>query len=462
MRSNAALARRRGGVFCCVLLSALTVVWLTEARAADVFVATAGGSSGRGALLGSRSDIVRPALPALHTRVRLRFQDNRVYILQGEGRDQLLVLIPSAWLAPAIEFSTGPGSDPWDVVALPDDELYISLHGGSEVVRVDAYSGEVQARIDLSALDTDGNPDMTKMIRRGDRLYVLCERLGAPTGTIAVIDMRTESALDMEPATPGLQGLELGGLAPTCLLGLGERLIVPTSEGIEELDPVSRGRRVLLTAAELGGVVQGIALRSNRQGYAAVQAGEAFHVVPVDLLARTAGAPLTGLTGGRINDLVIDDNRLIVADDGTFEFDFAAGLYIYDVDTGSLLAGPIDTGQKPKRLVVVAQRTITAVESGVGQSLPATSRLLIPFPNPFNAGVVLPLQLHSDTKVRLTIHNLAGMRVRTLLRGSAAPGGRSIRWDGRDDGGRAVASGVYFARLLTGAGTSTRRLVLVR
>ena len=392
----AAPGRSLGGVFRSALLCTVLLP-PSPATAADVFIATAGTASGSGALLADGTTTVRAGLLGLHTRVWLRYQDSRVYIMQGEGRDRLFVLIPSAWLAPVVEFSTGAGSAPRDVVVLPDDELYVSLHGRSYLVRVDAYSGEVLARIDLGALDADGIPDMTKMILQEGRLYVLCERLGgASTGTIAVIDVRTESPIDMDPSTAGPQGLDLAGTRP------------------------------------------------------------------VDLLRRSIGVPLRGMTGGPINDLVIDDTRLIVADDGAFEFDFAAGLYIYDVDTGDLLEGPIDTGQKPKRLVVVAQHTITAVDEQVAETVPARNRLLPPFPNPFNAGVTVALELHSEALVQLTIHDLLGRRVRTLLRSAAPTGTHNIRWNGRDDDGVRVASGIYIARLRTEDGVSTRRLVLAR
>ena len=303
---------------------------------------------------------------------------------------------------------------------------------------------------------------MTKMILHEGRLYVLCERLGGATaGTVAVIDVLTESPIDMDPATAGLQGLDLAGSVPVDLLRVGERLIVPSSAGIEELNLLTGRRRILLAADDLGGDVQGLALRSNCQGYAAIRTGDVHLVIPVDLLRRT-GTPLVGMTGGRINDLVIDNTRLIVADDGAFEFDFAAGLYLYDVDTGDLLDGPIDTGQKPQRVVVVAQHTITAVDLRATEPRPASSRLLPAFPNPFNAGVTVPLELHSGTSAQLTIHDLLGRRVRTLLRGEVPAGTHNIRWDGRDGDGVLVASGVYIAQLLTEGGVSTRRLVLVR
>ena len=64
---------------------------------------------------------------------------------------------------------------------------------------------------------------------------------------------------------------------------------------------------------------------------------------------------------------------------------------------------------------------------------------------------------------RLTIHDLAGRHVRTLVADSPQPaGGHEVLWDGLDDGGQEAPSGVYFYRLETRDQTLTRRMSLVR
>jgi flagellar hook assembly protein FlgD len=66
--------------------------------------------------------------------------------------------------------------------------------------------------------------------------------------------------------------------------------------------------------------------------------------------------------------------------------------------------------------------------------------------------------------VGLNIYNAAGQVVRTLVDEEQAPraGGHTVRWDGRDDNGRPVASGVYLYRLTSGGESRVRKLVLVR
>ena len=64
--------------------------------------------------------------------------------------------------------------------------------------------------------------------------------------------------------------------------------------------------------------------------------------------------------------------------------------------------------------------------------------------------------------IGIGIYDVAGRRVCTLLKGTAQAGMASARWDGRDDSGRAVASGIYFARMAAAGTVRMARIVLVR
>ena len=72
------------------------------------------------------------------------------------------------------------------------------------------------------------------------------------------------------------------------------------------------------------------------------------------------------------------------------------------------------------------------------------------FPNPFNAATTISYRLSRTRAVRLVIYDLLGQKVRTLLDGSAAPGTHCARWDGRDDRGVEVGSGVYILHFAAG------------
>ncbi len=83
-------------------------------------------------------------------------------------------------------------------------------------------------------------------------------------------------------------------------------------------------------------------------------------------------------------------------------------------------------------------------------------------PNPFNPSTRLLFTLPERGHVSLEVYDIAGRRVRTLAAGAYPAGNHAIDWDGTDESGRPIASGVYFARFASGAVERSSRMVLVR
>jgi glucose/arabinose dehydrogenase len=83
-------------------------------------------------------------------------------------------------------------------------------------------------------------------------------------------------------------------------------------------------------------------------------------------------------------------------------------------------------------------------------------------PNPFNNSTMINYQLAMNTKATLRIYNALGQEVRTLVNGHQTTGSHEVTWDGRDNFGRTVASGVYLYRLEAGGQVKTRKLVLLK
>lgn len=90
------------------------------------------------------------------------------------------------------------------------------------------------------------------------------------------------------------------------------------------------------------------------------------------------------------------------------------------------------------------------------------ARAMMAYPNPSNAGVRLSFTTSSRQRVNLSLYDVGGRRVRTLQDGQVDAGVHSLNWDGNDATGRSLASGLYFARLMTPAGTRSIRLVVSR
>ena len=101
---------------------------------------------------------------------------------------------------------------------------------------------------------------------------------------------------------------------------------------------------------------------------------------------------------------------------------------------------------------------ITAVED----TTPLAFALNQNFPNPFNPTTTLSFSLPEDGRVTLVIYSLSGQQVRTIVDGLMSAGRQTVVWDGRDDHGNAVSSGVYLSRLVCGKNVATGRMVLVK
>lgn len=102
-------------------------------------------------------------------------------------------------------------------------------------------------------------------------------------------------------------------------------------------------------------------------------------------------------------------------------------------------------------------------ESSVLDAEPPRPALIGNAPNPFGLSTQIGFRLPGPTKVTLRIYDLQGREVRLLTRQESFPAGASaVRWDGRDDAGRPLASGIYLCRLDIGSTKETLRISLLR
>lgn len=85
-----------------------------------------------------------------------------------------------------------------------------------------------------------------------------------------------------------------------------------------------------------------------------------------------------------------------------------------------------------------------------------------PTPNPAPGGTALFYRLPVQQNVEITVHDLRGRLVRTLVNGDAADGEHQLQWDGNDGRGQRAPAGVYFFNMKTREGSLTRRVVLTR
>ena len=154
---------------------------------------------------------------------------------------------------------------------------------------------------------------------------------------------------------------------------------------------------------------------------------------------------------------------------------------IVDIETGqaaqigdileiSAISPDASIGVQPLRYTVTAEdvrQSRIQLPALVLQAIPTETKLLRNYPNPFNPETWIPYRLAEDAFVRLTIYDANGRVVRTLDVGhqvAAAYEGQSkaVYWDGRNEVGEPVASGLYFYTLMAGDFSATRKMVILK
>jgi len=106
--------------------------------------------------------------------------------------------------------------------------------------------------------------------------------------------------------------------------------------------------------------------------------------------------------------------------------------------------------------------TLKASEQAQKPAAPAVTRLEPASPNPFRQTAALNFSLSQAGSVQLAIYSVNGQRVRTLVDEARPAGEYRQIWDGRDDRGNQVHSGVYYARMVAGGSRFTRPVVYLK
>ena len=113
------------------------------------------------------------------------------------------------------------------------------------------------------------------------------------------------------------------------------------------------------------------------------------------------------------------------------------------------------------KLHVMFEQGVTAVEQ-VKLQIPSGYTLSQNYPNPFNPTTSIVYQLAKNGDVQLSIFNTLGQRIRTMVNGAQNAGTHTVVWDGKNDFGKNVSTGIYLYQLRTGDFVKTKKMVLVR
>ncbi|MBI1925765.1 T9SS type A sorting domain-containing protein [Candidatus Poribacteria bacterium] len=140
---------------------------------------------------------------------------------------------------------------------------------------------------------------------------------------------------------------------------------------------------------------------------------------------------------------------------------------LLDPETSEVLATDeaswefVGEGGSPANLA----QLVGGLDVSAAPARPVATQLLASYPNPFNPETWIPYQLAERAHVRIVISDVTGKLVRTLELGERAPGSylnpsQAAHWDGRNDAGEPVASGVYFVQFHAGDFRASRKMIL--
>ena len=273
---------------------------------------------------------------------------------------------------------------------------------------------------------------------------------GARDGTVLLWDLTSRPHALRIVSGDGQEG-EPGALLPGSLV----------VEVRDENGDLLKGIPVTFTVTEGGGTLTSTTAATDADGLAFTTLTFGPHPETLTVTATVAGLdPVTFTAAARATPDFDGDGETGFSDFFLFADAFGGSDPRFDLDgSGSVDFGDFfllaDQFGDPARgkLLALAREMI---------GLPDGPQLQQNVPNPFNSQTVISWFLLQQGPTRLEVFALTGQRVAVLHQGPEKAGVHRVHWDGRDDRGRPLASGVYLYRLVSADGVLTRKLTLLR
>lgn len=154
---------------------------------------------------------------------------------------------------------------------------------------------------------------------------------------------------------------------------------------------------------------------------------------------------------------------------GTYEMNLCDGDWVIippccfpNVDPPDSAMVTIGESPDTARTVDLVYSVITAIDDDIETGLPASFSVEQNYPNPFNPTTTIDYSLPSQSRVSIRIYNVLGQAIRTLVDEPQAAGKYSVTWDGKNQAGEAVSTGLYLYRIQAGDITQSRKMLLLK
>jgi hypothetical protein len=134
--------------------------------------------------------------------------------------------------------------------------------------------------------------------------------------------------------------------------------------------------------------------------------------------------------------------------------------------SGSVAAIMVRMKSRESRLNFSADAMLNETAQSLGAveiaAVPTEFALAQNYPNPFNPSTTIKYQIANDANVNLVIYNLQGQQIRTLVAKEQKAGYYSVVWDGRNEAGQTVSSGLYLYRVQAGSFVATHKMLMIK
>jgi hypothetical protein len=209
------------------------------------------------------------------------------------------------------------------------------------------------------------------------------------------------------------------------------------------LTPKTEGLSIYFSSNGSRNLQIALTSRLKRGGYKSIQKIDSLRSLQVGILDLSGGSHYISAGSGALLTLKVK----------------GSGLNSLEITKAILVDR--DAQKIPVQIVAKMKESEEGFIAG-NSSTPQEFSLSQNYPNPFNPETEISYGLPRDCYVKLAIYNVAGQKVNTLVDERQSAGYKTIYWNGRDDKGKAVASGIYFYKLEAGNFTESRKMVLIK
>jgi hypothetical protein len=368
----------------------------------------------------------------------IKIRNEKAYsVNSGINEVQVISLNP---LGTVDHIDVGNSTNPWSMDFVNDSIAAVSLLFTNQVAIVNVNSGQVIQNVPVGV-----SPEGIKYYN--GKIYVANSGFngaGFDPGTVSVIDVLTFTVTDTLSVGVNPQDLDVDSQGRLVVVCTGD---YSTVNG--EMDIVNLNNGDVVLSVPFSSGITTVRINAQDQCYVGTSgSGLMVYNLISQSFERTESNPLPGGPG-------IDFD----AQNNVYTTDFSEdSVRVFSPSHQKIAAYLVGDGPAS---ICIYDPSVTNIEL-TNPAKPDNFILYQNYPNPFNPSTAIKYDLSEISLVHLDVFNLLGEKVRTLINEKQLQGSYSIEWNGRNDNGRIIPSGVYFYRLKIGDQYKIRQMRLIK